>query len=82
MRMKSEGFGSIEIAGDITSLKQSEGYLIMNVNTSTPVGWHVRAALTHKDLMTILKQMLKPGNLLYLLFGFGRPRNTSVCPDY
>lgn len=80
--MKSEGFGNIEIVGNVTKIKSSGGYLIMNIDTTTPVGWHVNAALTHRDLIAVMKQMLKPSNLLYLFFGFARPNSARRTPNY
>ena len=73
MKMKVSGLENIELAGDIAGLNESDGYLVMNVRLTTPVGWHARAALNHKDLMTLMKLLLKPANLRYILFGFGKP---------
>ena len=70
MRMRSTGLGKTEMVGDITGLQLMGDYLIMHVETTEPVKWHVRAALTHKDLRTMMKLLLKPSNLRYLLFGF------------
>jgi hypothetical protein len=73
MRMKVSGLESVELVGEIAGLHESDGYLVMNVRLTTPVGWHARAALTHKDLMALVKLLLKPANLRYVIFGFGKP---------
>jgi len=74
MKMKVSGLENIEFVGEITGFHESDGYLIMDVRLTTPVGWKARAALTHKDLMNLVKLLLlKPAGLRYIFFGFGKP---------
>ena len=73
MKMKVSGLENVELAGDISGLHESDGYLVMTVRLTTPVGWHARVALPHKDLIALIKLMLKPANLSYVIFGFGKP---------
>ena len=74
MKMKVSGLENIEFVGEITGFHESDGYLMMNVRLTTPVGWEARAALTHKDLIDLVKLLLfKPSNLRYIFFGFGKP---------
>ena len=83
MRMRSTGLGKTEMVGDITGLQLVGDYLIMHVQTTEPVKWHVRAALTHKDLRSMMKLLLKPSNLRYLLFGFfSKPKTNRPVPQY
>ena len=74
MRMKVSGLPNVELVGDISDFRESDGCLMMNIRLTTPVGWQASAALTHRELMTLVRLMLKPSNLIYLLFGFGKPR--------
>lgn len=79
MKMKVSGLESIELAGEIVGFHESDGYLIMDVRLTTPVGWQARVALTHKDFMTFVKLLLfKPSNLRYLFFGFGKPSRSKT----
>jgi hypothetical protein len=74
MKMKVSGLPNVELVGDIAGVRESDGYLTMTVRLSKPVGWQASAALTHKDLMSIGKQLLlRPSNLFYVLFGFAQP---------
>ena len=82
MRMKSRFMGALEIQGQISDLRTKEGWLIMEVRTTTPVGWNLSAALTHNDLMSLIKLMFKPSNIKYLLFGINKPDNKDISPDY
>jgi hypothetical protein len=78
MKMKVSGLQHIELVGNVTGLDESDGYLIMNVRLDTPVGWTAAAALTHRDLLTLVKLLLRPSALRYMLFGFGKPRGKAV----
>ena len=82
MRMKAEFMGTLEVVGEITQLKKKDDWLILNVRTTTPTGWNLRAAFTHEDLVTMIKWMLRPSNLRYIIFGFGKPRDQNQLPEY
>ncbi len=74
MKMRVSGLQNVELVGDIAAIRESDGYLTMTVRLTKPVGWQASAALTHKDLMNLVKLLLfKPSNLLYVFFGFGQP---------
>lgn len=79
MRMRSTGLGKTELIAEVEDLKRMGDFLVMVVQTSSPVKWKVRAALTHKDLFALLRLMLKPSNLKYLLFGWiGKKKNPEI----
>jgi hypothetical protein len=81
VRMKSTAImGTVEMVGEITDIRVKDEFLVMNVRTT--VGWNLRAALSHEDLLTFLKLMFKPSNLAYALFGFGKPRDKERIPEY
>lgn len=82
MRMKAHFMGTLEVVGQITQLEEKNDWLIMKIRTTTPAGWNLTTALNHEDILTMLKFMLKPRNLRYILFGFGKPRDKTRAPDY
>lgn len=82
MRMKAEFMGTLEVVGAITKLQRKDDWLVMNVRTTAPAGWNLRAAFTHQDLVTMIKFMLKPSVLGYIIFGFGKPRDKNKRPEY
>jgi hypothetical protein len=82
MRMKSTGIWPLELIGKITDVKVLDDWLIMHLRTSTPAGWDLKAALTHEDLRTLFKLLLKPSNLKYLVLGFFRPLGNKPPPEY
>ena len=82
MRMKSFAFGTLELVGDITDLTVKDGWLILNVNTTTPAGWTLRAAMTREDLWMMVRRMCKWSTLRYLVFGCGKAKEAAEIPDY
>ena len=81
--MKSKTLmGNLEIIGDITDLRLKDEWLVMNLRTTTPAGWNLKAAMSHADLMALIKLMFKPKNILYVLFGFGKPSDKTRVPEY
>jgi hypothetical protein len=86
MRVRISGALSMELAGDIMGLQEKNGYLIisMRTNVGTMRAGSVKAVFTHKDLMDVIKLLLKPSNLRYVLrhvfFGFGKPTASDASP--
>jgi len=82
MRVKVSGILNMEIAGKIMGLKERGGYLVMTVETNVGSvnAASVKAALTHKDLVDVVKLLVKPANLRYILFGFGKPKVLASSP--
>ena len=75
MRIRSTALGETEIVGDIESVRKIGEYLIFDVAVTEPMPWHVRAGFTLGDLLRIIPQMLKPGNLAYLIVAPFKYRN-------
>ena len=67
MLFRSTGLGKAEIAADIVELKRQGDYLIMELKTTDPVKWKIRGGMSHKDLRTLLKAMLRLSVLSFLL---------------
>ncbi|MBI4317704.1 MAG: hypothetical protein HY675_04370 [Chloroflexi bacterium] len=81
MRIRSTGLGKTELVGEIESIQRKGDYLIVSMRTVQPVRWHVRVALTPKDLLG----MLKSSGLLatYLLSNLRTPKDgPAPPPDY
>ncbi len=83
LRMKSTAImGALELEGKISDLRVKNDWLIMNLRTTTPAGWNLKAAISHSDLLTVARLMFRPRNILYVLFGFGKPREKFRNPEY
>ncbi len=83
MKMKSRFLGAVELEGQITDLRIEKNWMIMTLKTTTPAGLDLKAAMTHDDLVTLIKLICKkPGNLAYAIFGFGKPKDKVNSPEY
>jgi len=81
VRIKSTALmGNLEMTGQISGITVKDEFLVMNLRTS--VGWNLRAAMSHEDILTFIRLMLKPANLAYVLFGFGKPKDKTRVPEY
>jgi hypothetical protein len=92
MRIRSTGLGKTELecyveniwknksSGDYT-FDKSRGYLILSLRTTDPVRWHVRAAVTWKDLATIIRSALKLSVISFILSAW-RIKNPQPPEDY
>ena len=68
MRFKSTGLGPQELKGTMEDLSPADkDLLVLHIKTYEPVKWDLKAALEPKDIPVMIKGMLKPSILLYIL---------------
>lgn len=67
MLMRSTGLGKTELHAEIVGLKRQGDYLIMEVQTTSPVRWKIRSGLSRRDFRRLLTAMLTAEVLSYLL---------------
>lgn len=67
MLFRSTGLGKTELTGQIAGLERNGDYLIMHVDVTDPVKWRIRGGLAFKDLLTLLKVMMKPSIIFFIL---------------
>jgi len=75
MRFRSTGLTGLgedaELKGDVTGLHPvGEDLLVLDIQTTEPVKWHLRAGLEFHDIPQILKAFLKPSILLFTIRAF------------
>ncbi len=58
MRMRSTGLGKTELEADLVSIEMKEGMLLMNIQSTKPVIWHIRAGIQRKDIFKLIGAML------------------------
>ena len=67
MFFKSTGLGKTQLTGKVVEMKRQGDFLVMHVDTSEPVKWRIRAALSFRDLAGVMKACLKMAILSFLL---------------
>ena len=70
MRLRSTGLGKTELEAKIVEVKRIDDAVIFYLSTSKPVKWKVRMAFQERDLRALVKAVLKPKNLRYILRAF------------
>jgi hypothetical protein len=67
MYFRSTGLGKTELTGSIADLKRQGDHLVMYVDVTNPVKWRIRAALSFRDLLTLLKKLMNFSILGFIL---------------
>ena len=67
MRMRSTGLGKTELKGDVARLEAREGLLILHIQTTSPVQWHVRAGMERKDIIKLMKSVFSLSVIKFML---------------
>ena len=74
MRMRSTGLGKTELRGDISSLEPQSGLLILHVQTTSPVQWHVRGGMQRKDVLKLITSVFNFKVIKFMLgIATGKP---------
>jgi len=82
MRMRSTGLGTTELVGEISDITKAGGYLVLHMNTTEPVRWHVRAAVNSREMLKIFWLMLKPSRMLFMFSRLFQSPDTGPPPDF
>ena len=68
MRFRSAGLGQMELKGKISDMSPvGEDLLVLHIQTHDPVEWHLKAAMERKDIPRIVRGMLKPSIIFYII---------------
>lgn len=78
MRLRSTGLGKTELKGDIASLEPRAGLLILHIQTTSPVKWHIRAGMQRKDVFKLIRSIFCFSVMKYMV---GIIASTPVEPN-
>ena len=70
MRVRSTGLGKDEMVAKFKEFKILDGHLIMVMESTAPVRWHIRIALNYRDMFSMLRVGFF-SILVYLVVGLG-----------
>ena len=70
MRLRSTGLGKTELEAKIMEVKKVDDVVIFYVSTTKPVKWKIRMAFQQRDLRNLIKAIIKPKNIGYILRSF------------
>jgi hypothetical protein len=55
------------MAAEVVAIKKVGDLVIFFANTTAPVKWRTRMAFQERDLRDLVRQMLRPRNLLFIV---------------
>jgi hypothetical protein len=83
MRVRSTGLGKTEMVANFGRLKPvANGYIVMEMNSTEPVHWHIRVALTGQDLRRLVRLALKPSVLVLIIGRLFQKASDKPAPEF
>jgi len=82
LRFRSTGLGKTMLEGEPAEVAVIDDMLVMHIQSTTPVRWRIRAALSYKGLLKMIKLSLKPSVLKFVFFGFRSIKNPKLPEDF
>jgi len=82
LRFRSTGLGKTMLEGEPAEIQIVGDMLVMHIQSTTPVRWRIRAALSFRGLLRIACMALKPSVLKFILFGFTTLKQPNLPNDF
>ena len=82
LRFRSTGLGKTMLEGEPADVMLVDDMLVMHIQSTTPVRWRIRAALSYRGLLKFIKLALKPSVLRFILFGSRTIRKPKLPEDF
>jgi hypothetical protein len=67
MYFRSTGLGKTQLTGKVVEMKRHGDFLVMHVDTTEPVKWRIRVAMSFRDLVAVVGACMKSAILRFLL---------------
>jgi len=79
MRFRSSGLGETELKGRLSAfVPAGADLLVLHIDTYEPVKWHLRAAVERRDIPVIVKGLVKPAVLFFMIRAFFRVKKNPT----
>lgn len=82
LRFRSTGLGKTMLQGEPAEVKIVDDMLVLHIQSTTPVRWLIRAALSYRGLLKAIKLGLKWEVIKFILFGFKTMKNPKLSDDF
>ena len=70
LRFRSTGLGKTMLEGEPADVQIVGDMVVFHIQTTTPVRWRIRAAMSYKGLLKAIKLCFKFPVIKFLLLGF------------
>ena len=82
LRFRSTGLGKTMLQGEPADIQIVDDMLVMHIQSTTPVRWRIRAALSFRGLLKMVKMGLKLSVIKFVLFGFTTLKKPNLPEDF
>lgn len=82
LRFRSTGLGKTMLEGEPADVTVVDDVLVIHIQSTTPVRWRIRAALTYRGLLKCIKLALKASVLKFVFSGFRTIKNPKLPEDF
>jgi len=82
LRFRSTGLGKTMLQGEPADIQIVGDMLVMHIQSTTPVRWRIRAALSFRGLLKMVKMALKPSVIKFVLLGFKTVKKPNLPDDF
>jgi hypothetical protein len=83
MRLRSSGLGTTELEAEVMRIKKFDDLVVFSVNTTKPVKWRVRLGFQEIDLRALIRAIMAPNNLRFVVTGLLSPnKKTERTKDF
>jgi len=82
MRMRSTGLGKTELKAHISSIERVDDSILFKVKTTEPVRWEVRNVFQQKDIPKLIRLLLKPANIAFMIKALTKKQEQAQEPEH
>ena len=82
MRMRSTGLGKTELKAHISGIEKIDDSILFKVKTTNPVRWEVRNLFQQQDIPRLVRLLMKPTNLLFIMRALTKKPSLAQEPDH
>jgi len=82
LRFRSTGLGKTMLQGEPADIEIVDDMLVMHIQSTTPVRWRIRAALTFRGLLMMVRMALKPSVIMFILRGITTLKNPKLSDKF
>ena len=82
MRFRSTGLGKTELQAEPTGLERIDDLLVLHLQTTSPVRWHIRAGIQRRDVFGLIRLVGSFKVIKYFFFGFAKRGNLKEPENF
>jgi len=82
LRFRSTGLGKTMLEGEPADIQVVDDMLVLHIQSTTPVRWRIRAAMSFRGLLKAAKMAMKPSVIKFILLGFTTLKKPKLPSDF